>query len=309
MRKIFGGVLLALGAFLLVAAVLGTFWAPGVVKKTPIDVNTTTMLSGEAARLDTATGEFTTRPIWATSVTKVDSKASSDSTNLFVSLSCAQFDTGQVKECSQDVDNPDQITIDVDTFASDRVTALAKDSSALPADAVVHEGLVNKWPFDSAKKTYSYWDGTTSQAVDAVYDGSEKIDGLEVYRYKVTIDDAPIEIGEGIDGTYTDSKINYVEPKTGTIVNQVDDQQRYLADGTQVLDLQVGFTDDQVAFNVKDTKKNVASLQLLTRTIPIVGFVGGVILLAAGALLIRGSRRTPPPAVDTRKREPVGAGR
>lgn len=308
MRKIFGGILLAIGAFLLVAAALGTFWAPGVVKKTPIDVNTLTKLSGEAARLDTATGDFTTRPIWASSLSQVDSKSSTDDVDLFVATSCAQFDTGQEQVCDADTSNPAQITIDVDTFAVDRVSALSVDSSKLPADAVPHEGLVNKWPFDAAKKTYPYWDSTTAQAFDAVYDSTKTIGGLETYVYKVSISDAPIEIGPDIAGTYTDSKLLYVDPRTGSIINQVDDQQRYLADGTQVLDLKVAFTDAQVAFNVKDTKDSIKSLDLVTKTIPVVGLVGGILFLAVGALLVR--RRKPGGHETTAdEREPVGAGR
>src|SRR3712207_3385762 len=62
--RILGRVLLGLGAFLLIAAILCTAWAPDQVKKTPLDVDTTTFLEGEAAKLDTATGEFEKRPIY-----------------------------------------------------------------------------------------------------------------------------------------------------------------------------------------------------------------------------------------------------
>ena len=69
--------------------------------------------------------------------------------------------------------------------------------------------------------------------------------GVDVYVYAITISDAPIEIAEGVDGTYDNEIEIWVEPKTGAIQQQTQDQQRYLADGTQVLDLKIGFTEDQ----------------------------------------------------------------
>ena len=59
--------------------------------------------------------------------------------------------------------DPDLITAGIDIFATDRCRPSAVDDKNLPGDAVVHEGLVNKWPFDAEKKTYPYWDGAIGQ--------------------------------------------------------------------------------------------------------------------------------------------------
>lgn len=308
MRKIFGGLLLALGGFLLVAAVLGTFWAPGVIKKTPVDVDTTTIAVGEAARLDLTTGEFSPRPLYGVSVSRVDSEVSSDEEAVFVSTSCAVFgEPGEDPACVDD-SSPDLLTAGIDTFATDRETALSVDSEALPTDAVPHEGLVNKFPFDAEQTTYPVWDGVAGRAVDAVFDRTEDVDGLEANVYVISIEDEPIEIAEGVDGTYTDNKSIFVDPRTGSILDQQDDQQRYLADGTQVLDLQLVVTDESRLAAVEDARDNIASIDLVTRTIPLVGFIGGVLLLIAGFVLMR-SRPRPGSAAPTRAREPVGAGR
>ena len=48
--------------------------------------------------------------------------------------------------------------------------------------------------------------------------------------------------------------IIWVEPKTGAIQNQSQDQQRYLEDGTQVLNLQAEFTPEQIKKSAADTK-------------------------------------------------------
>jgi hypothetical protein len=304
--RILGRALLGLGAFLLMAAILCTAWAPDRVQKTPLDVDTTTQLEGEAAKVDLATGDFDTKPIYAVSVTKIDSEASTDDTAVWVNTSCAVFDVGQPRECVPGTDE-NLISADIDTFATDRVSALAVASDKLPADSVPHEGLVNKFPFDSGKTTYPYWDGTVGAAVDAVYDRTETVKGVETYVYKVTIEDATIEIAEGVEGTYDDVKEIFVEPTTGAIVNQTDDQQRFLEDGTQVLDLQLAFTDDQQQESGDEAKSKALLINLAVTIVPIVGFVGGPLCLLAGILLLMRGRND---KTDTggRRREPVGAG-
>ncbi|QYJ04793.1 DUF3068 domain-containing protein [Nocardioides panacisoli] len=293
MRKIIGPVLAGVGGFLLVAGLVAMIWAPGVVKKTPLDVNTTTNLGGEAAKLDTATGDFDPRPVYAVSLTRVDSDVSTDDTAVWAQTQCVVF--GTEGECVSG-DDPNLITASISTFATDRVTAegVATEDlpeNTLPADADAVEGLVNKFPFDSEKETYPYWDGTVGAAVDAVYDRTESIDGLETYVYRVTLDEEPIEISEGVPGTYTAVKEIFVEPRTGSIIDQTDDQQRTLADGTPALDLQLSFTDEQVAANVADAEDNISSMGLITTTVPLVGIIGGILLLGVGGLLtVRGRR-------------------
>ncbi len=305
MRKILGPVLLGLGGFLLVAGLLGLVWAPGVVEKTPIEVETVTYLEGEAGKLDTATGELVVNPIFAISDTRTDTELSTDETVAWVSSSCVMIDRGGERECVDG--SEDMITASVDVFATDRVTALADNESLdLPPGSVPHEGLVNKWPFGAEQKTYPYWDGVTGQAVDAVFDRTETVEGVETYVYRVEIDEAPIEIAEGVPGTYTDVKEIFVEPKTGAILNQTDDQQRYLADGTPALDLQIAFTEDQVAQSVEDNAGDRRLLDALTVWLPIVGLGGGTLALVAGILLLR-SRRTRG-GTHGRQQELVGAG-
>lgn len=305
MRKI-APVLLGLGAFLLVAGLVALLWAPGVVKKTPLEVDSVTRLSGEAARIDTATGELgEAQPVVATSITKSDSDASTDSYVVMTSTQCLVVDEGDPGDC---VDGSDErlVNASTDVFATDRVTAEAvNDVDGLPADAEPHEGLVNKWPFDPEQKTYPYWDGTAGTAVDADFDRTESVDGLEVNVYKVEVSDAPIEIAEGTPGTYDDTKELWVDQVTGALIHQIDDQQRYLEDGTQAFDLQLSFTDDQVAANVADAQDNISSLRLVTVWIPVIGIGGGVLLLLAGLVgLVRGNRQQPPTGTRAHERDP-----
>ena len=291
-RKVFGFVLLGLGAFLLVTGIIATTWAPGVVKKTPLDVEQFTSLDGVVKKIDLESGELVENPVKVQSITKTDSEASDDETAVWVQTSCVVIDVDDAPDCV-DGDDPRLVSASTDVFATDRVTAEAvADFEGLPSDAVPHEGLVNKWPFDAEKKNYDYWDGTTGQAWPAVYTRTDNLLGIDVQVYVITITDAPIEIADGVDGTYDNVIEIWVEPKTGAIQQQTQDQQRYLADGTQVLDLKIGFTDDQQEQFKKDAEENMMLLGIMTFWLPVVGFVGGGLCVVAGGLLLLSARRT-----------------
>ena len=306
MRKNVGIVLIGLSGFLLFAGLLAVTWAPGKSEKTPLDVNSTTILSGEVAKLDPATGELVPNPVIATSITQADSNASDDDVVVFVSTTCVVADQDDPPPCVEASD-PRLITASSEVFATDRVTALSvNDDKYLPAGTPTTEGIRNKFPFDSEKKSYPYWDGVLGAAVPAEFDRTESVEGLETYVYKVTIADADIEIADGVAGTYDDVKEIFVEPRTGSIVNQTDDQQRYLADGSTALDLQLAFTDDQITKSVADTEDNRGTLTLITKTVPLIGFVGGSLALLAGLLLAVRGQQGPPAPTRSSRRQPVG---
>ncbi len=296
MRKVLGLVLLGLGAALLAAGVVTTTWAPGAVKKTPIDVDTVTTLEGTAARIDPSTGELSEeRPIRITSRTRTDTETSNDEVAVWVSTQCVVFtDDGDVPACGEDEKDERILDIGYDKFATDRVTGLAVNGGGYVPEAesvVDHEGLVNKWPFDAAKKSYEYWDGSTERAWPAEYVGAEELEGLDVYHYRVTIEDAPVEIAAGTDGTYSNQIDIFVEPRTGSIQQQTQAQQRFLEDGTPVLDLQAGFTQESLDNAEADAEDNMSLLTLVTKVIPIVGFMGGALFIGVGILLIMLERR------------------
>ncbi len=149
------------------------------------------------------------------------------------------------------------------------------DPKYLPPSAEEKEGLVNKWPFEAEKKTYQYWDGFAGEAVDATYDRTEQVDGLETYVYKIVVDDAPIEVSDGVQGTYSTDREIWVDPTTGAIVNQFETQERLDGDGNVFLALDYGFTDEQIADNAETSKSNAGSLNLISNTVPLIGWIVG----------------------------------
>jgi hypothetical protein len=293
-RKIIGWVLLGLGAFLLVTALLLRFWGAGAVEKTPLDVNTTTRLTGTAEKLNPSTGEVESFDVKATSVTKADSRRSDDEVVVFVSTQCLVIDEGDAPDCV-DAEDPQGrlVSASDDVFATDRTSAQAVNrGDYLPVDAQEHEGLVNKWPFDAQKRTYDYWDGLLGESVPAEFQGVEEIDGLETHRYDVSVEEQEAEVVEGVDGIYSTEKSIWVEPNTGSIIKQTQHEVRTLPNGDPLLDLNIAFTDDQVAKNVSEAKDSADQLKLVSSTAPLTGLIAGLVLLVIGAFLVFAGRRT-----------------
>lgn len=306
MRKTVGLVLLGLGAFLVTTAILCLVWVPGQVKRTPLDVNSNTRLTGTAAALPTGGGG----PVKYLSRTVVDGPASSDDVVVFDNFTCLVSDPdGTAPDCVDDTD-PDKrlVSAGTDRFATDRVTAVAvNDEKYVGAGAEPHDGLINKFPFDVEQKTYPFWDGIVGRAIDTTFQGEETIDGLAVYKFNYALVDEPAEISDGISGLYSMDKTMWVDKGTGSIIDETDKQVRKLDDGTAVLDLDISFTDETVAANVKDAKANNSQLALVAKAPLVLGILGLLALVGGGFLAFAGRASggdggQAPPAATRRER-------
>ena len=231
MRRTVGLILLGLAAFLITAALLVLLWVPGQVKKTPLDVDTTTRLTGERDRASDRRRRARQGP---EPHRRRRGGLHLRRRRLRQLLLPDHGPRRHHPDCVDDTD-PDKrlVTAGTDLFATDRVTALAvNDEKYVGVNAVPHEGLVNKFPFDVEQKTYPFWDGVVGRAVDATFQGEEDIDGLPTYKFHVVLADEPAEISEGISGTYSDDKTMWIDQGTGSIIDQTDKQIRKLDDGT-----------------------------------------------------------------------------
>ena len=55
--------------------------------------------------------------------------------------------------------------------------------------------------------------------------------------------------------------------------------------------MELAFTDDQVSANADDAKDNGSTLSLLTKTVPLIGLIGGVLALLVGGFLVWANAR------------------
>lgn len=288
MRRIIGLVLMGLAGFLVMTALLALVYVPGQVKKTPLDTDSYTRLTGNASALPTGDGA----PVKALSHTVADGKKSDGDVVVFDTFTCLITDpNGDAPDCVDDTD-PDKrlVTATTDRFATDRTTGMAVNDEKYIGDATPHEGLVNKFPFGVEKKTYPFWDGVLGRAVDANFEGEEKVNGWDTYKFVIDVADEPAEISNGIQGTYSSTKTMFIDPRTGAIQKQTEQQVRKLDNGTTVLDLDFGFTDKTIAANIKDAKANDSKLGLVDKLPWIAGLLG-LLSAAVGFFLWNGSRR------------------
>ena len=113
MRGVVTKLLVFVGAFLLATAALALFYAPDKVKRTPLDVDTITRLTGEAQLYDGTS--LVNTPVKATSTTHSDSELSTDDVVLFQSSSCLVKDPdGQAPDCVS-ADDPDNRLVSAGT--------------------------------------------------------------------------------------------------------------------------------------------------------------------------------------------------
>src|SRR4029450_5939122 len=85
------------------------------------------------------------------------------------------------------IDTADQgvITATQERIALDRVTA---QSIQCCGENPRHQGLTLKFPFDTEKTTYQFWDGPAQRALPAAYTRTERLEGGDVYRVEQRID-------------------------------------------------------------------------------------------------------------------------
>ena len=309
MRKVLPVVLVTLGSFFLVVAIVALTWVPGQVERTPLDTDNVTELSGTAGVF--SGGETLDEgPVLAWSTNAVDSEASDDDNVVFNTSLCLVHDEGGIDSCV-DADDPEGRLISAETqqFVADRHTAMTVDNGDyLPETAPQLAGLQNKWPFNAEKKTYPVWDDIVAGTVDAEYLGEDQIEGLTVYEYEYVAQATGVELVGDITGTYDATYTFYIEPRTGSIIKQVVHQERVADDGTPLLELDLAFTDDQVSANVDDANEARSTLRLLEDIVPVVGLAVGIPFVLAGlALLLLGRRKRAAAArADDRPRATVG---
>ena len=301
MRRALSYVLILIGVFCLVAAGLLRFYAPSRAEKTPLNLDIKQVATGPAKVLNSATGKLEDTNLIATRRVRTDSAASNSKVTVVQETLCIVKDVDNPPECV-DANDPQHrlVSFTTDRVAADRVSAESTNDPKYGGNingdtSVSHQGLTYKWPFNAKKQTYKFYDPTSQQAPDAKYIGSEKVAGINCYKYEAVIDKVPLDVGPSIAGFYSDTRTVWVDPVTGAIVKGVEHQARTLADGTPALDTTLTFDQDAINYQSKQAKDGRSKITLLTVTLPLILLVLGLLAIAAAVLLLRRD-----PETDTR---------
>jgi hypothetical protein len=290
-----GFVLVFVGLFLLFFGLFERVYAYPRLKKAPLDQYSTPVATGTGTYFNRSPDkltEITGAQLKNVRTVRGDVKAGTDEVAVWDSF------TSTVDTADQGV-----ITATQERIALDRVTA---QSVQCCGENPRHQGLTLKFPFDTQKTTYQFWDGPAQRALPAAFTREEKLEGVTVYRFEQRID--RLDVGDQeIPGTlagdpdtpsvqtniiYSNTKTLWVEPATGIIVKAQQDATQVLETqgGEQVLtliDAVLTYDEATVSKNADDASSGANSLRLFGTVLPLVALVLGLIAIGAGLVLLR----------------------
>jgi hypothetical protein len=196
---------------------------------------------------------------------------------------------------------------------------------------VRHDGLSYRFPFNTEKKTYPYFDAVAQKTYDVNYDTQEDVNGLSAYRFtqnigysadgklvapvkypslyagdedgKVTTSAAmwglPGDPAEQITMTryYAAQRTFWVDPVSGTIIKQTEHANHFFARDplkpeVTLADYKLTSNEDTVESQVNAARDERDRLALWSRVLPITFTAVGLIALIGGGVLAAFSLRT-----------------
>src|SRR3954447_26542509 len=342
---------MGLGAALLIAALLLSTYTKGKIAKIPLDLDATLVADGTGTTFDPEslnTDRFVINrnvPVVQQEQVSVESLSNAEVVTLQVGSSLRRTDKQQ---------DAGLLLALVDTVTVNRRTATAVSSESNPGGAVQkpravddtlpptnialpHDGLAYRFPFDTEKKTYPFFDPIAQKAFDANYDGEEDVNGLTTYRFPQNVgydadgklaepvkyaslydDDEdsqvtapagmgvwPVEPEEPITMTrfYAAQRTFWLDPVSGTIVKKKERANQYYA--REALRPEVTFVDYPVTSNEETVESQIAAARderdrvaLWGRILPITFTAIGLVSLIGGALLGSFSMRAESALID-----------
>jgi hypothetical protein len=330
--------IMGLGAALLTAAVLLTTYTAGKIQKIPLNIDKTLASSGSGTALDPASLQAT-RFVVDKNIPLVSQQAVTVETPANAQVVTFQVGT-TVRRTDKQLDNGLLLAM-VDTVTLNRHTAEAVSDDERPGGSVQkprtmeddkpstnialpHEGLAFRFPFDTEKKSYPFFDPIAQKPFDANYDGEDDVNGLTTYRFTQNVGyDAdgklvePIkyaslydknEDGEvtaraelwGLPGDpyepvtmtrfYAAQRTFWVDPVTGTVVKAEEHANHYYARDPlrpemALADYKVTSTEQTVESQVASARDERDRLALWSRVLPISLAATGLVALIGAALL------------------------
>jgi hypothetical protein len=307
-----GFVLIFVGLFLLFFGLVERVYAYPRLKKAPLDQYSSPVATGTGTyfnRSPDKLAEITGARLSNKRIVRGDVGAGTDDVAVWDSFNST-------------IDTADNgvITATQERIALDRVTA---QSVQCCGENPRHQGLTLKFPFDTEKTTYQFWDGPAQRALPAAFTRTEKLNGVTVYRFEQRINRLDVgdqEIPGSLAGdpetpsvqtniVYSNLKTLWVEPTTGIIVKAQQDASQVLeTQGGEpvltLLDAVLTYDDATVGRNAEDAASGASRLRLLGTILPLAALFLGLVALAAGLVLLRSpeGRR-----VARGERRPAGA--
>lgn len=299
-------VLIALGAFLIVLAPMIRWYAYPRLAVAPANQRSITTLVGENATIfDIATLKEITTDLTTVVNTTGDASTPSKREGAVTYVNSTSTTSADGVMRSRDVE---RMTFDARTgmavkdCCGDFISTTTGEETP-----VIHEGLPAKFPFQTEKKSYPFWDAELRKATPIQYLETTQVEGIEVYKFAQTIPatqvgemDVPLSV-LGLEGDetvtaatmYSNVRTLWVEPETGVVIKRSEAVNQTLDyDGQSrvtLTEVVTGYDDATVKANADEYGGQANLLHLVRAVVPQISFVLGLVMLIGG---IVASRRT-----------------
>jgi hypothetical protein len=187
----------------------------------------------------------------------------------------------------------------------DYVATDAADDAGQPVE---HDGILYKFPFRTERQDYPLWNETLRRAKPARFNGTERVEGLQTYRFVQVVAPTilrretvpgqllglPAAPAVAADRIYSLHRTVWVEPHTGAVIKTAEQiNHRLAAQGRQarVFAGTLVSTDETVKENVERYSGAALRLRFATQLGPIGCLIVGPILLLLGGSRIVADRR------------------
>jgi hypothetical protein len=307
MRGKSGPILFGVGAFLLVAALLVKFYAYPTLAVAPHDPNSETVLTAdEATVFDTGTLSEVSTSLTSTVKTVGDKDAAEEEggdTRVYTSATSTRDSEGNIRSRSVD-----RVAFDAHTGEAINCCGEFEESVEGEREEIEHQGLTVKFPFNTQKESYDFWDSSLQETVEIEYQGTEDVGGLETYKFQHSIEPTEVSTLEvpasvvGAEGDenvtaqrmYSNVRTLWVEPETGVVIDRQEEQNSTLRydgeDQVTVTQATLSYSDETVQNSIDEYSGKSSLLGAVRTWVPLVLGILGLLLLVAGVLLTMRSR-------------------
>ncbi|MFE6158467.1 DUF3068 domain-containing protein [Streptomyces sp. NPDC056486] len=300
-------ILLGLGVFLLVLAPMLAWYVEPRAKRTPVDVDITTVFKGKGSYFDTEKIKTVhDKNLTITRQVRGDVDDSNDDHAVW------DVSTSVDPDSSLPAADPhDSLQWTTERWVTDRKTNrpvhCCDEKPYFEGEAYL------KFPFDVQKRSYTWWDNTLGATVPLTFRGTKKIQGYEGYRFTAKVKPAktgtrlvpgrlvgrPKQSNVLAEEWYANHGVELVADKrTGRIIYAAIGPRKTLRAPGSDKDATVLLDSERIAFTPKTQKAQVkladddsSRLELVGETLPVgTGALGGLLVIVGGVLVVRGRR-------------------
>ena len=310
MRRVVGFICIFVGALVLMVGVLAKPVLYSSLAKVPLDQKSVSISTGEHMSALQASAEgvkvLTDATLQSTrTVTGIPGKAKGHSVFWQTAVKSEAVGVAALSFSEEGV-SFDRVTGQATNCCGDfKSTGTLEDPGS--TEVVTHQGLFFKFPFDTQKTTYQWWDGDLGRTEPMKFLRTQEIDGVQTYVFQQKSGPETYAKRAGLpgelfnsakpvdaDAVYENTRTLYIEPNTGVVIKGAEELNKRLeAPGFEAVPITKGtiaYTTETIKKNAEDWGSKGKLLGFVHGPLTLIGVLLGLILLGAGAFLsLRGS--------------------